>query len=731
MGQTNIPIGAWREHFSFNNVRQVVDAGDKTYASASNGLFVIDREDNSVTVISTLDGLQEQNITAIAFNITSNQLLIGYASGNLDILENNQIFNIDLTTTSQVNDSKTINDIVFREESAFLITDFGAIKFDLLQRQVSETYRELSQNFETLRVNEAAIYNDSIFLASEEGVLAADIRGDVNLLDPNNWVRFSANDSIPQSDFQVISSTTQGVVVGSQEEGLYFYNDVWTNLNLFTNTQLNSLTSLENELLLVSDSAVFRSSSDLEFEEISLPLITTPNDAIFDNNEKLWIADRIRGVITNLSGAFESITPSGPFGNKIFRFRFFDQSLFSLPGGFNERVRPLNCDLGYYSFTNGIWENFNAFNNALPDFNDITGVVNLPQAGSMLFSSAQDGLLELRPDGDFSIINHLTTGSPLENTGVIEDEIIIPALLGTTEGTWMLNYSASLPLHLLLPDNTWRSFALPSRLVIDLVEVGSTLWILPEPESVGGIIVFDKETGNTRFLNNISGNGGLTGREVRSAALDLEGLMWVGTEDGVSVFTNPFNVLTGQVDAIEPIFDSRLLLRGEEVTVIEVDGGNQKWIGTRNGVWLFDDQADQQIFNFNTDNSPLPSNNILDIGINPQSGEVFFATDAGIVSFRGDATNSTPVHEEVSIFPNPVTRNFVGNVGISGLATDAIIKITDVSGKLIFETQANGGTATWDVNNYNGKRASSGVYLVFSASSDGEETFVGKIAIVE
>lgn len=709
----------------------MADAGNKIYAAASNGIFTYNKEDNSLTTISTLQGLQEENISAIGFNRTTGQLLVGYVSGNLDIIKGNEIFNIDLLSTSQIVGSKTINDIVFNNQMAFLITDFGALKFDLNRLEVVETYRELSQDFGTLKAFEAAIFNDSIFIVCEEGVLSANVSESVNLLDPDNWFRFGPNEGIPQKQFDVITATNSGILVGSEIDGLFFYNQNWTELSIFQNEEILSLTSLGDDVLLVADSGVFKASSSLEFEKVNTELITNPNDAILDGDKRIWISDRINGALTDFSGAFVSLTPSGPFGDKIFRLRYVDQRLLGLPGGYDRNIRPLNCDLGFYSFENGFWTNFNAFDrvNPFPYFNDITNVVEINER--VIFSSASDGLLDLKPDGSFDIINHLTPGSPLQNTGLLEDEIIVPSILHTNEGIWVINYAAASPLHLLRPDNTWISYNLPSRFIIDLIDVGNTLWILPNPENVGGIIVFDKETNATRFLSNVPGNGGLAGREVRTLALDLDGLVWAGTDDGVSVFTNPFNVLNGEVEAIEPIFNNRLLLRGEVITVIEIDGGNQKWIGTRNGVWLFDDQADNEIYNFTVENSPLPSNNILDIEINPATGEVFFATDVGMVSFRGEATQSRSTHSDIEIFPNPVTHDFTGQLGISGLATDVNVKITDVSGKLIFETQANGGTATWNISGYNGQRADSGIYFVFSSSSDGEETYIGKIAVID
>jgi len=154
-------------------------------------------------------------------------------------------------------------------------------------------------------------------------------------------------------------------------------------------------------------------------------------------------------------------------------------------------------------------------------------------------------------------------------------------------------------------------------------------------------------------------------------------------------------------------------------------------MGTERGVWLFSPSGEALVSNFTVENSPLLSNVILDIDVNHETGEVFFATDLGLASFRSDATASDAVFSDVKIFPNPVTPDYTGTVGITGLATDAIVKITDISGKLVWQTQANGGTASWNVKDYQGNRASTGIYLVFAASADGSESVVGKIAVIK
>jgi ligand-binding sensor domain-containing protein len=281
----------------------------------------------------------------------------------------------------------------------------------------------------------------------------------------------------------------------------------------------------------------------------------------------------------------------------------------------------------------------------------------------------------------------------------------------------------------------WQSFNFPfvaEKFPVDiLVDENAYVWMTLNPQQGGGIAVFDRASSRSAYLNDQSGTGGLPSKSVYSMAFDRDAYVWVGTDEGVAYFFDSGEIFSSSADAIKPIFDNRFLLKSETITAIEVDGGNRKWMGTKNGVWLFNPTGESLVYNFTTSNSPLISNVINDIEINDETGEVFFATDKGIVSYRGDATEGSSAFTGIKIFPNPVTHAFNGTVGITGLASDAIVKITDVSGKLIWQTQANGGTATWSLLDNNGRRTSTGIYLVFAATPDGSENIVGKIAIIE
>ncbi len=118
------------------------------------------------------------------------------------------------------------------------------------------------------------------------------------------------------------------------------------------------------------------------------------------------------------------------------------------------------------------------------------------------------------------------------------------------------------------------------------------------------------------------------------------------------------------------------------------------------------------------------------MAINPNNGEVFIATDGGLISYRGTATTADETHSNVYAFPNPVKPGYDGYIAINGLVRDANVKITDIYGNIVYNAISTGGQLVWNGKNFNGNRVATGVYLVFSTNTDGEETMVTKILFV-
>jgi hypothetical protein len=603
-----------------------------------------------------------------------------------------------------------------------MAADYGVIVFDLTRGDVKETWRDIGEAGQQVKVFQSTFKDDSIFLATDKGILAGDLTK--NLLDFNFWKKYDEtelNDGV-----QHIESFNGEVHAAVDNVGLFRYESGrWTKENFLMNGRSYSLNASSTHLYISSDTSLWKLSSNNILEQISDAEIIQPKMVVEDETGRLWIADGAKGLLSNSLGAFNRYVPNGPSNEQPTTLKYNNKVIYALGGGYSASFTPTK-NSGYIDqFIQGVWSTQNS---SLRDLTDIS--FNNDQRYVTSFGY---GVEERSAETSLQVFDN--TNSPLINVNPSEQSIYITAIAKTEAGHWIANYGASQPLHFLSNQNNWQSFSfanVASRYPVDLMTDNyNNLWSILNPEQGGGILVFNKEKNTTNYLSSASGSGGLPTNSVYSIVLDRDGVVWVGTSEGVVYFPDPSSVFGNGVNAVRPIIEGRFLLRDEKITAIAVDGGNRKWLGTERGVWLFSPTGEKLIHNFTEENSLLLSNKILDIAINDESGEVFFATDQGLVSFRADATESDYEFHNVRIFPNPVTPDFSGTVGISGLATDAVVKITDITGKLIWEGNAQGGTASWNIRNHSGQRAATGVYLVFSASVDGAESIVGKIAVVE
>ncbi len=719
-GQIDIPIGTWRTHFSYNSAKRIALAGNQVYVASDRGLFIFDKEDNSITTISKIDGLSEDNVAALAYDELTQQLIIGYNSGNIDVLQKDKIININLVDNSQVIGSKRINHVLVQEGYTFVATDYGLLNVDLQKLEVKEIYRQLGEGAIQIKVNQSAILNDSIYLATEMGVIASNFKNGVNLFDASNWTRYTA---IKDKNIAGLASFDDNVVAAIDQNGLFQLKNNWQPIVNLPNASFSFISDSGGLLLYITNEGVFVLAT-LESPNptiISDELMVSANQ-IFSDGKSFWVADETNGLVTNYQNQYQSIMPNGPVSNTTFRLYYAEGNLNTIPGGFTPTGQPSNLNETISLFNNGQWQALNE-NNVFRDFTD---AVFDPATQSYYYTSFGNGLLKIDMDGNKVVFDE--TNSTLQQTETEPPGINLTSVTSSTEGIWVTNYGASQPLHL-YTNNQWQSFSLAISSLLDVVNTNRFLWFVIDPSAGGGILLFDKQTQTTRILNNQNNNGGLPSNIVNSVAVDKDGLVWVGTNAGVAVLQPTSDLINANINAILPIFENRQLLRDQQVTVITIDQGNRKWMGTNNGVWLFDEDINEQLLYFNVDNSPLIANSIKDIAIHNRTGEVFFALPDGVMSYRGTATVAR-ADDEIKIFPNPVPIDFTGTIGISGLAQNVEVKITDARGQLIWQTTSAGGTATWNAMDYTGKRAATGVYFVFAASKDGENSLIGKIAIV-
>lgn len=719
----DIPVGTWRLHISYADIHTISITPSRIYAAASNGVMILDRsDDNSITTISKLEGLSSVDITQLLYDQQRNQLVITYSNGDIDIIKENEIINVNtLKNSPAISGSKRINHISIRDNLAYLSTDFGVVVFDLTQLAVKETWRDIGAGGTELEINQSSFYNDSIFLATEAGILAGDLND--NLLNYNNWRRFTTGPL--NGEVQSITSFTGAVYAAVNGSGIFEYEGLNWQLEPYLQAMQYKNVTAGQTLLVTAGGSLFRITAAGTVTEITSAVLDDPHIAFEDGGGKLWIGDSSYGLVSDYPATFSSFSPNGPTFSHGFRLQYSDQNkvMYAVSGGFNGSLAPLGNTEFVNKFSEGLWT---------PETDWLEFDITRVDVGSRIYVASSGYGLQVIDQSGTILFDE--TNSPLQNVAAGRN-VRVTDIAPSTQGVWVTNAGASQSLHLLKPDNTWESFSFPlvaaARYPTNIeVDYLGNVWMILNPSNGGGILVFNRGTGQSAYLTDVTNAGGLPDKLVYSIAMDRDGFVWIGTGKGVAYIPDPSRVFNSGINAIKPVFDNRFLLRDERVTAIEVDGGNRKWMGTENGLWLFDEFGEAQVQNFNAGNSPLLSSNIADLEINSKTGELFIMTDAGIASFRSDATQGEAGFDKVKIFPNPVTNQFNGQVGISGLVTDAIVKITDVSGKLVWQSKANGGSAAWNVRDYTGRRAATGMYLVFCISQDGTESMVGKIAVV-
>lgn len=717
-----IEINTWRTHLNYHNAIQVTSDGHRIFAATPEAILLFDPADNSLRSIDKVNGLTTTGITSIAYDALRNQLLIGYRNGLIDILQSKKIRSVKSLVESVGPSSKRINHIYINGDYAYLSADFGVTILNLQQLEVTETFRDLGIDGSEIKVYQSVVVGDSIFLATQHGLLGGDLNN--NLLDFNNWKRYNSDE---------LNGPVSHVAHFNGQ--LYAFVD-HTGMLQRINGNFVLLPELQGEvfripfestinLLIPVEGALWEFSSSGVLSEITNPLISDPVHAI-RSAQTTWIADRQNGLVSDHSGTFEPFQPNGSGLTIVSRLAYSDNAIRAIGVPFTPSGDGVPGSDGYSVFENSKWTR----QHAPFDFVTATASVN----GNVYVSSFGDGLARIS-NAQTNVFNEIN--SPLQQQEPGEHKVRVTGLYPHEGSIWLTNYGVSKPLHVVTGSGTWSSFSFPDISAASyplnlIVDSRGFVWMIIDPAFGGGLVVFNPATQQSRYLTNQPGSGGLPNRNVYVLEEDRNGLIWVGTGSGVAFFSNPTNIFSvTTVNAVRPVFEGRFLLNGERISALETDGGNRKWIGTQEGLFLFNAMGDEQVHHFTAENSPLLSDEILALKMDPASGELFIATSEGLISFRTDSSEGIPEMNEIKIFPNPVTAFFSGTVGISQLTADARLNITDVSGRRIKAIQAVGGTATWDVRDFSGKRVAAGVYLVFAISQDGSESIVGKIIVID
>lgn len=748
LSQQPLPgIGLWREHLPYNHAIDLTTNNDKVFCATPYSLFTVKLADESIERFSRITGLSETGISAINYDSATEKLLIAYNNSNLDILFKNDVHNIPDIKRANITGDKTIYNIFSYQTKFYLATGLGVVVVDAERYEVKDSWF-IGDGGQHVKVNGFTTDGIYFYAATEQGLKRTAVNG-TNPADYLNWQTISGNNGLPTGPCQNVLNV-QGKTIVQKNDSLFaevnnvwtfLYTDGWTFININASggkiTICERQASSQNRLLILNaDGTIDRS--------IIQPVISFPRKAILINSQP-WLADQNTGLTRFSTSAYEQYIPNSPAsiakGDLIVRNSIF----YGTAGEVDAAWNALHNANGFFMFKEGEWTNVNS--SRFPQLDSLLDQITIaidPADGSAWVGSFSGGLLHLKTDQSLEIFKQNLIGPATADPGSYR---VSGLAFDQDNNLWIANYGAAKPLIARKKDGSFVKYSPPflfseNSLSQVIIDDNNYKWIVVS--KTGSLICFDH--GNSidnanddkwKLFGQGAGNGNLPSGEVLCVAKDKSGFIWVGTSNGIGVIQCGADVFSGTgCDAIWPIVQqgnfAGYLFNGEEVRSIAVDGADRKWIATEHGAWLISADGEKVIYNFTEENSPLLSNDIRKIAIDGTTGEVYFATANGICSFRSTATEGTDVNENVLVFPNPVPPGFNGTIGIRGLAENAIVKITEMDGRLVYQTRALGGQAVWDGHDYKGRKISSGVYLVL-VSGEGDskkEKTAGKIVFI-
>ena len=751
--QTTSEVGVWLDHLPYGDIQDIAENEKVIYCASEQGLFIYDHNELTIDRVSKVNGLSDVSLTTVSWSDQFNTLLIGYENGNIDLYENGNIINVqDIKLSGSYPGLKRINDIALDGDYAYFCTDFGIVQYDLKRGIFEETFI-IGMGGASLGVSQLAFTADSLFAATEEGLYAAN-RNDP-LLTFESWnVISSLNGPIP-----FVCAIDERVYAYEDNNDEIMYNDGqgWQAADAVSPTfkgDLNDMRSDKGLLLMTNNfgSQVF--SKDLSTVEQNFQSATIGDNVpslscsvISSDIGFYWVGSGGIGLIGwirydgNLSYS-DVILPNSPARKSVLQMYHDDNRLFVAPGGITDVWAPAFKDNGYYELIDYDWTNHNS--TEYNGYMDLVAFITDPEDEDHFYASSYgNGILEFR-DGSFvRLIN--SQNSSMTPIGGGTEQRIGGFAADPDGGIWFTNSVTDDALGVIRQGGELEMYSLGAaagtgdEIKNIMYTAEDQVWIQLRNDGLVVSQVNEGIPGERKKFTSTAGSGNLPSSTVLCFAEDLDGEIWLGTNEGMAVLYSPQNIFEEErnydfdIVVIDEDGDGNgdRVLGSEQINDIEIDGSNKKWFATANsGAFYTSEDAKNQIYNFTVDNSPLPSNNVLDIEIDDITGMVYFATDQGIVSFQGSATRGAEQHVDVFAYPNPVEPGYDGPVLIRGLVTNAQVKITDMEGNIVFETIAEGGQAIWAVKNHAGERVKSGVYLAFITNDDGSATAVTKIMVI-
>ena len=747
-------VDSWRDHLPYSKVNQLASISGVYYASTPYSIIEFDYFTNEVRKLSTVNGLSEVGISAIVANQSQQALLIAYSSSNIDLIKGDNIINISSILNSSIIGDKTVYNLYSHSKYVYICLGFGIVVVDIEKEEIKDTYI-IGDNNSQVAVLDLHISQDHIYALTNEEIKFANLSSPF-LSDAGIWN--TINTPIG-SNIKNLESIDEDFYAFGPTNIIYkYHNNNWDTTLFYPNENLRNFKVDNQNLITCTDSYVTIYSPNLDTLEFFYAYNGNPgiiaNDVI-NGNGYYWIADETRGfrrLKNNFSNNKSLIGYGGPFNNECFHLSAVRDQLYVASGrtyGSNWN-KTFNWH-GIYQFNNS-WNYFNRITTPImaqeiDTISDIVWVTANPLNENEFVASSFGGGLLLFNNNQFTERFSFYNSSLQTRIGQSGNSVCVAGTCYDNMGNlWIANSFTTSPLSVKTNEGAWQSFycgpLATDKLCTDLIVDNQYGYIWMIVKDVGLVVydynqtIFDLSDDQYKIIGTSSGSGSLPSSNVNTLAIDNDGEIWIGTDNGPTIFYSSYPIFNetnfdAQNILIEIDGTLQYLLQNEIITDIEIDGANRKWIATDGGgLFLMSEDGAETIYSLSKDNSPLYSNKITSLAINNQNGELFIGTDKGILGYKSTATSSNIEFTKLQVYPNPVRPDYHGTIAVTGMMKNAEVKITDASGFLIKTIFSDGGQAIWDGRDRNNQVVGSGVYYFFATSQDGYSNAKSKVLIV-
>jgi FlgD Ig-like domain len=734
------PVNAWTAYPSHNTPKELVKEGDKFYAITKGGLFSYDRLTKETKSYTTVEGLSEVDPTALYRDPRSGKKFIGFGDGMVNVFTDPDAgFDyISDIQRSLLFTAKTINKITSEAELLYIATEFGIVVFDIDRNETRSTVTKIGGNASGVPVKDLMIFGDSLYAAmGTNGVWRAYV-DHPNLTLPSAWEEVTGHNGLSRGNAKLLGKTTRAnyLAIADTVFTRQDHTGPWVQASM--PYQKWSHMKGWDDYFVVQYSTVMRV---VEPSGTQFLVFTRGNQySGYADSSVVMVGDTVNGLSIWL-GATDSLEyafPAGPYNNKVTALAVGNREFYVAPEGKSGASAPAGNTDGFWHFhpEHG-WRRFEVEDELSRDsvWAEFARAAYHVADSVCYMGSWNHGIIRLK-NGE---ITDVWTPKNSNLNGGVGNSIRVSALaIDKDKNLWATGIVASNNLNVLrASDNTWHPYSITGMYPIGMViDDWGNKWI---NNQALGLTVFNENgtldvttDDKVKNLTTEAGRGGLPTNTIYAIAKDLKGQIWVGSLEGIAVFANPGSVFsTTFADASCPVIEGFCLLRDQKVNAIAIDGNNRKWIGTDNGLYLVNPQGNKLLQHFTADNSPLFSNQVVELQIDQQTGEIFIGTSKGLLSLMGEAVGGKEDSDSLYVFPNPVQADYEGLIAITSSFKDVEVKITNSAGRLVRAITALGGQAVWDGKDMSGNRVTPGIYLAMVADKEGKNAGIAKFVILE